>query len=254
LGLEDTRILRDHDEVRAQDDHRQSLTKSLGTREPYQYDQLRKETNLRLLKLEPPDQDLDVIACSLVEVEMDSAERFAALSYTWGSPFPPTVDFVEHGYAKNTTILCNGDRLQIKQNLYDALYRLRDRTRAERLQAHSNGIDLFEVVQSKSLFRVEDMLRLGADVKARDGAGRTALHVAAKIGHLDMVKALVVAGSDIHALCRLNKRPLDYAKGEIADFLEEEHKSGHLRHRVNSSLRLEVTELDYFWIDAMSSR
>jgi len=191
---------------------------------------------------------------------MGSAERFAALSYTWGSPFPPTTDFVEHRYTQTTTVLCNGNQLQIKQNLYDALYRLRDRTRTEKSQAHPNGIDLIAGVQSGSLCRVEDMLRLGADVKARDSSGRTALHLAAKIGHLDMAKALVVAGSDIHALCGLNKMPLDYAKEDtgpyansVADFLDEEHERGYVRQRTNTSLRLEVTEFEYFWIDAVSS-
>jgi hypothetical protein len=178
-------------------------------REPYQYDPLRKEKNIRLLKLEPLGQDLDLIACSLVEVELGSAERLAALSYTWGSPFPPTIDSVEHGYTQITTILCNGNRMQIKQNLYDALHRPRDRTRAEKSQAHSNGIDLIADVQSGSFSKVEDMLRIGADIKARDSSGRTALHFAAKMGHLDIAKALVMAGSDIHALCRLKKRPLD---------------------------------------------
>jgi hypothetical protein len=261
LGLDETRILRDYDELRAQDDRRQALTKSLGTRQPYQYDPLRKETNIRLLKLEPPGQDFDVITCSLVEVEMGSAERFAALSYTWGSPFPPTIDSVEHGYTQITTILCNGNQLQIKQNLYDALYRLRDRRRAEKSQAHPNVIDLIAGVQSGSLFRVEDMLRLGADVKALDSSGRTALHLAAMMGHLDMAKALVMAGSDIHALCKLNKRPLDYAKegsgpnfNSVANFLDEERESGYVRHRANSSLHLEVTEFEYFWIDAVSPR
>jgi ankyrin repeat protein len=116
-------------------------------------------------------------------------------------------------------------------------------------------------VQSGSLFRVEDLLRLGADVKARDSSGRTALHLAAMMGHLDMAKALVMAGSDIHALCRLNKRPLEYAKegagpyfNSVANFLEEEHESGYVRHRANTSLHLEVTEFEYFWIDAVSSR
>jgi hypothetical protein len=255
------RIQRDHDEVRAQDERRQALRECLMTRELYQYDPLREKTNIRLLKLEPPGQNLDVIACSLVEVELDSAEKFAALSYTWGSPFPPTIDLVEHEYTQITTILCNGNRLQIKQNLYDALHRLRDRTRAAESQAHSNGIDLIVSVQSGSFLKVEDMLRLGTDVDARDNSGRTALHFAAELGHLDMAKALVMAGSDIHALCKLNKRPLDYAKegrgcyvNSVAKFLDEEHESDYVRHRVNTSLRLEVTEFEYFWVDAVSSR
>jgi hypothetical protein len=257
---QETRIVRDHDEARAQDDRRQMLQKCLMAREPYQYDPLRKETNLRLLKLEPPGQDPDVIAGSLVEVELGGAERFAALSYTWGSPFPPTIDSVEHGYAQTTTILCNGDSLQIKQNLYDALHRLRDRTRAGNSQAHSNAIDLIAGVQSGSFLKVEDMLRLGADVRARDSSGRTPLHLAAKMGHLEMAKALVMAGSDTQAVCRLNKKPLDYAQEgrgryveAVKDFLIEESESNHVGHRSNTCLRLEATELEYFWIDAVSS-
>jgi hypothetical protein len=258
---EEARRQRDNNEVRTQDDRRQALSECLITHELYQYDPLRKEMNIRLLKLEPPGQDLDVIACSLVEAELGSAERFAALSYTWGSPFPLTIDSVEHTYKQITTILCNGNRMHIKQNLYDALRRLRDRKRPEKSQASSNGIDLIADVQSGTFSKVEDTLRLGADVKVRDSSGRTALHFAAKLGHLDMAKALVTAGSDIHALCRLNKRPLDYAKEgrgpyveSVASFLEEEHKSDHVRHRAHTSLRLEVTAFEYFWVDAVSSR
>jgi hypothetical protein len=281
---EKTRRQRDHDEMTAQDDRRQALGKYLMNREPYQYDPLRKGTNIRLLKLEPPGQDSGLIVCSLVEVELGSAEQFAALSYTWGSPFPPTTDSDEQGYTQSTTILCNGHRLPVKQNLYDALHRLRDRTRAaksqthskqnlydalhrlrkktraSKSQAHSNGIDLISGVQSGYFYKVEDMLRLGADVKARDNSGRTALHLAAKMGHLDMAKALVMAGSDIHALCRLKKKPLDYAKEgsgryvkSVASFLKK-HETDHVRHRARTSLRLEVTEFEYFWVDAVSSR
>jgi hypothetical protein len=256
---EEARIQRDRDELTAQHDRRLALRECLMVREPYQYDPLRKGKNIRLMKLDPPGRTSDVIACSLVEVELGSAERFAALSYTWGSPFPPTIDSVEHGYTQDTTILCNGKRLQIKPNLYDALRRLRYRTRATRSQAHFDGIDLIAGVQSGSLFKVEDMLRLGADVQARDDCGRTALHFAAKMGHVDMAKALVAAGSDIHALCKLKKKPLDYAKegngryiNSVTRFLEE-HGNDHKRHRVNTSLRLDVTEFEYFWIDAVST-
>jgi hypothetical protein len=257
---DETKMQRDLDEARAQDDRRQALRECLMACEPYQYNPLRQLKNIRLLKLEPPGEEPDVIACSLVEVELGSAEGFAALSYTWGSPFPPTIDSVEHEYTQTIPILCNKTRFQIKQNLYDALRRLRNRTKAARSRTHPNGIDLIAAVQTGALSEVENMLRLGTDVNMRDSCERTALHFAAKMGHLDMVKALVMAGSDIHALCRLKKRPLDYAKGGrgryvkfVADFLDQEHESDRVKHRVNTSLRLEVSEFEYFWIDAVSS-
>lgn len=56
-----------------------------------------------------------------------------------------------------------------------------------------------------------------------DSRGRTALHVAAKHGHLGVVRALVKCGADPHVLDRKNRCPLFisvfYRRRRVLDFL-----------------------------------
>ena len=61
---------------------------------------------------------------------------------------------------------------------------------------------------------VADMLRLGADVSARDQLGWTPLHAAAKGGSAAVVASLVAAGADVHARGSLGASPLEVASGE----------------------------------------
>jgi hypothetical protein len=215
-------------------------------------------TSIRLVKIEPTAKDHDAITCSIVEVEVDDCPSYTALSYTWGSPFPPTIPSIEEQYQQTRRIQCNGWSLQVKQNLYDALRRLRQKTTARELQASPDKADLISAVQSGSLLQVENTLRGGADVGIRDSSGRTALHWAAKLGHLDITKALIVAGSDTDAECNSNKKPLDYAKAgcgpfvkSVEDVLVEQKGSNFIVNKANTSLRLDVTDTDWFWIDAV---
>ena len=61
---------------------------------------------------------------------------------------------------------------------------------------------------------VSDMLRLGADVSARDQLGWTPLHAAARGGCAAVVASLVAAGADVHARGSLGASPLEVASGE----------------------------------------
>ena len=45
----------------------------------------------------------------------------------------------------------------------------------------------------------EALIKAGADLKATNESGRTALHAASSAGYLDMVKLLVANGSDVNA-------------------------------------------------------
>ena len=60
------------------------------------------------------------------------------------------------------------------------------------------------------------LLQAGADLKATDTAGWSALHHAAYGGHDAAVQALLAAGADCRAKCNIGKTPLD-------DALEEGH-------------------------------
>jgi ankyrin repeat protein len=59
---------------------------------------------------------------------------------------------------------------------------------------------LFAAAARGDAAEITRLATTGADVKARDGHARTALHVAAHGGHQDAVRALVKAGADPKAL------------------------------------------------------
>ena len=54
----------------------------------------------------------------------------------------------------------------------------------------------------------------GADPSRRDEGGRTAMHVAAKAGHVDCVQALIEVGGDVMAKDTFGVTPLHLAAGE----------------------------------------
>lgn len=60
--------------------------------------------------------------------------------------------------------------------------------------------DLFAAAARGDVPEIAKLTAAGADVKARDGHGRTPLHVAAFAGRLDAMRALVKAGADPNAL------------------------------------------------------
>lgn len=58
---------------------------------------------------------------------------------------------------------------------------------------------------------VKVALNEGVKLEVRDEAGRTALHMAAANGHLDIVQILVKAGSDVNAKNAQDSTPLHWA-------------------------------------------
>lgn len=225
---------------------------------PFQYEALKKRSNIRLVKIEPGCAATYPISCSLVEADLDDDRPFAALSYTWGNPFPPTNSSVEQYYNESTTIVCNGQKFLVKQNLYDALRRLRKRPVSGGSGENATSTELIDAVCSGFLTKVETALRSSVCVDARDSLGRTALHYAAKFGHLEMAKALYAAGSNPHARCNDGKASIDYAREghgrfvrSTATFLESRRGADHNVNRNTTSLREDVTDLEYFWIDAV---
>ena len=60
----------------------------------------------------------------------------------------------------------------------------------------------------------------GSLIEQQDRAGQTALHVAAQLGFFDAVEQLVDAGASKEALDKEEKRPADYARGEIKELLQ----------------------------------
>ena len=56
------------------------------------------------------------------------------------------------------------------------------------------------------------LLQAGARVDEKTDSGETALMLAASLGHIKNVRALIAAGADVNARDKENKMPLNYAK------------------------------------------
>jgi ankyrin repeat protein len=75
--------------------------------------------------------------------------------------------------------------------------------------------------QTYTRLTIESLLRHGAHVSARDGSGRTPLHIAAKTSNIIGAKLLIEAGAKIMPRDNEGKTPLDYAEsGEMIKLLK----------------------------------
>lgn len=59
----------------------------------------------------------------------------------------------------------------------------------------------------------------GIAINSRDGFGKTALHIAAEVGSVDLVKFLLKQGADIKLIDYSNRKPIHYAKGDVREYL-----------------------------------
>ncbi|KAI9779440.1 MAG: hypothetical protein M1839_007405 [Geoglossum umbratile] len=249
-------------ELEAQEAHEMEVRRTesgliLGQVGAYEYLRLPKATSIRLLRIENCYSPNDIIRCSLTVADLKDGPKYDALSYTWGNPFLSTKPELESHYRMTVAISCNGRRLLVKQNLYDALRRLRRTRIVEARDELSHKSPLMLAAEAGHIRRVQALLRQGANVVTQDKFGGTALHHAAENGHIDVVKALVLAGSSLTALDGAGRTPLDCAKRrlrgfwtEVVQFLEECAKWKVPAGR-RTSLRTTVTNQAYIWVDAI---
>lgn len=109
-------------------------------RSSYAYKPLHTKTSIRVLKIHPPEvegttSNLEELAnikikASLVEIDLNDAPVFNALSYTWGDPvvfrfkgeeFLPVKDW----YCQCHVIDCDGQEITVGANLFSALFEIR---------------------------------------------------------------------------------------------------------------------------------
>jgi len=92
----------------------------------------RDDLGVRILELLPGTRE-DPIICRLVTKRLSITTRFEALSYTWGAAEP------------SHTIMVNGIRFSVRENLENALRHLRDKTRRRRLWVDAVCINQLDV-------------------------------------------------------------------------------------------------------------
>ncbi|CZR65847.1 uncharacterized protein PAC_15747 [Phialocephala subalpina] len=227
--------------------------------QPFRYQPLPTPTSIRLLKVEDADNSSDFIHASLVVVDLDQNPQFDALSYTWGNPFTSSDRQLEQYYQRTTTILCNNQRLSVKQNLLDALRRLRRTQKSTEKRGRFKKTPIIQAAEDGHVRLVQALLLQGAEVTAQDQFGETALHYAAEKGHLDVVKVLVQAGTSLFKLDNSRRTPLDCAKQKnhekVMEFLEAQletqKRAKASPDRKGTYFRTTMTNQKYVWIDAV---
>ncbi|XVF04858.1 hypothetical protein REPUB_Repub05bG0121500 [Reevesia pubescens] len=71
-----------------------------------------------------------------------------------------------------------------------------------------------ELLEAARYDDIDDLIRtasMGVSLDSKDSQGRTALHMAAANGHLDMVEYLIGSGADVNASNVENNTPLHWA-------------------------------------------
>ena len=91
---------------------------------------------------------------------------------------------------------------------------------ADLLRTHGGKTGaIFVVVKNDDLTGVQALLDAGVDVNAKDENGWTALHYAIRHGQKEIAELLIDNDADVNAKNEFEETPLDFADGEIADFL-----------------------------------
>lgn len=232
-------------------------------REQYEYQPLPTRTSIRLLRISSRNK-FNPLECTLKTVDLDSAPSFHAISYTWGNPHARARDghrFTQHYNALDAEYMfpsagvpvkCDGKRLLVSRNLYDALRdvpedawqtfinRRNDSKGWTRLHTHSINGDVK---------RVRSLIASGAELDTRDREGMTALVWAVRLRREEVVRMLVDAGARSHIEDYQRKTALDYAREvddeQILGYLTAEPLDG--RHRQGEG-QLEGPEV-WLWVD-----
>ena len=93
----------------------------------YRYDPLEGPREIRLVRVQPGARQRSQLRCSLKTVSLESTPLYAALSYTWGSPYSKSSGGKSPASAQSDLspirILLNGHSISVTENLADALFR-----------------------------------------------------------------------------------------------------------------------------------
>ncbi|KKY28420.1 putative ankyrin and het domain protein [Phaeomoniella chlamydospora] len=235
---------------------RMEAEKALEVLPPFKHPPLPSASDIRLLRIGDSNDTSDILRCSLVVVDLKKNPAFDALSYTWGNPFAePRLDDY---YDRSTSIICNGQVLRVKQNLLDALRRLRKGSSIEK-RGSFHKTPLIKAAEDGHTRLVQALLLQGADFTSKDCFGETALHYAAENGHLDVVSVLVHVGSSLTVLDKSRRTALDCAKqrkrvegkyDEIIQVLESRSQQDCPSERSGYFGKTRQHQ-QYIWVDAI---
>ncbi|KAK2740289.1 hypothetical protein FQN57_006169 [Myotisia sp. PD_48] len=243
--------------------------------EDYCYSPLPTITSIRVLRVDRRSSDNPSdIHCTLRTVDLNDAPSFHALSYTWGNPHARATD--DHPFTKNYNALdseysgagrvpiqCNGKRLHVSQNLYDALTDVPTdawRKFMTRKNVRYGSTILLRESLAGNAETVRRLIASGADLDVIDHKGKTALINAVLNGHLEVVKLLVRAGAKLD-IEYYNLTALGFAERldnpEIAAFLAEwkketgEHTESELPFGSTQSKQVIETPEHWMWVDQL---
>jgi hypothetical protein len=88
----------------------------------YEYMNLPTENSFRVLEL-LPGREHDPISCHLLPADWSNVPSYEAVSYAWGNP------------ELTAPVLCHGKRVNVTQNLHNALTQLRHQDQSRLLWA-----------------------------------------------------------------------------------------------------------------------
>ncbi|KAF3484425.1 HET domain protein [Arthroderma uncinatum] len=232
--------------------------------EQYQYLPLPNRTSIRLLRINTRDK-FSQLECTLKTVDLDSdSPPFHALSYTWGNPHAKARDehrFTQHYNALDAEYLfpsagvpvkCDGKRLLVSRNLYDALRDVPEnawKTFINRRNDSKGWTRLHTNSINGDAKRVKSLIASGVDLDTRDHEGMTALVWAVRLQRREVVKLLAMAGAKVEIADYEKKTALDYAR-EINDCEIISHLTAERKSLASS---LEKPEQDgpeiWLWVD-----
>ncbi|KAH7119980.1 heterokaryon incompatibility protein-domain-containing protein [Dendryphion nanum] len=176
------------------------------------YKPLPNDTSIRILSFQPssstssksPSQP--TISCTVTNIDLnnDPVSPYTCLSYTWGSPFPPSHSSSSR-YAFSTSgpkILVDGHEMGITQSLYEFLHQF---WHSDPSKLSSIWIDSICIDQRNP----EGTAERGKQVAMMDRVYATATDVLIWLGPEDDSEKILQAGETIFTLQALAKIPID---------------------------------------------
>jgi hypothetical protein len=186
---------------------KKSSSSMIRAAQQFKYEPLQSSNNeIRLLRIKPASHPDETIWCEMIQVSLDTAPPYQALSYTWGDK------------ASSHQVLVNQGSVQVTTNLKHALRRLRPNTGEEDLLIWVDAICInqqdipernAQTGKMRSIYRHAEKVSvwIGLENRGSKGAIQLALDVALS-SETDAVKVLTDPSrtEDIEALVVLFRR------------------------------------------------